>query len=215
MKRRKWRLLSAAVSLALLLACVCAPAAAEDADGWLSISIGNERSGFDLQGVHIAIYRLATGDYGDWTMVDAFRDIRVFTRADGSASVDITLSQIRKRIESRKIKPDAKAYSDEKGKVEFKSLPHGIYYAEMLDGPEWLTMSPMLLAIPNKTGNVKVRAVAKYVYETPSPTPTATTVPPHVPTLEPEPGENVIPIEDYEAALGLTNIQMHVGVCFE
>ena len=76
-------------------------------------------------------------------------------------------------------------------------------------------MSPMLLAIPNKTGNVKVKAVAKYVYETPTPAPTNTPVPPHVPVLPPEPGENVIPIEDYEAALGLTNIQMHVGVCYE
>lgn len=216
MKRRKWELLGAAVLLALICACVAVFAAADGAkDGWLSISIGNENSAFDLQGVHMAVYQLATGDYGDWTMLDDFKDIQAFIRADGSASVDITLSQIRKRIEERKIKPTAKASSDEKGKAEFKSLPHGIYYTEMLSGPDRLTMSPMLLAIPNKTGNVKVRAVAKYEYETPTPGPTNTPVPNHVPVLDPEPGENVIPIEDYEAALGLTNIQMHVGVCFE
>ena len=215
MKKRTINLLCGMLLLALLFSA-CAPAAADDAkDGWLSISIGNERSGFDLKGVHIAIYQLATGNYGDWTMLDAFKDIQAFTRKDGSASVDITLSQIRKRITERKIKPDAKAYSDEKGKAEFRNLSHGIYYTEMLEGPDWLTMSPMLLAIPNKTGNVKVRAVAKYVYETPTPAPTNTPVPPHVPVLPPDPGENVIPIEDYEAALGLTNIQMHVGVCYE
>ena len=215
MKSGKIRLLCALALVALLFSCACLPAVTEEAkDGWLSITIGSGGSG-DFKGVHMAIYLLATGDYGDWTMVDAFSDIKVYTRGDGSASVDMTLSQIRRRISERKIKPAAKEYSDAKGKVEFKNLTHGIYYAEMIDGPEGLIMSPMLLAIPNKTGNVKVRALAKYVYETPTPAPTNTPAPSHVPTLPPEPEESIVPIDDYEAALGLTNIQMHVGVCFE
>ena len=52
---------------------------------------------------------------------------------------------------------------------------------------------------------------------TPSPTPDpdTTPVPKNAPTLTPEPGETLIPLEDYETALGLGNIQMHVGVCFD
>ena len=51
---------------------------------------------------------------------------------------------------------------------------------------------------------------------TPTPTPDGRTpVPPHAPTQTPGPGETLIPFEDYETALGLGNIQMHVGVCFE
>ncbi|MBP5727302.1 MAG: hypothetical protein J6Y48_09555, partial [Clostridia bacterium] len=53
----------------------------------------------------------------------------------------------------------------------------------------------------------------------PVPTPASDTdhtpVPKHAPTLTPHPGETAIYLEDYEAALGLGNIQIHVGVCYE
>ena len=311
MKRRGKGMLCIAIILALLFSCVSVPAGTEEAnDGWLSITIGDDRNEFDPSGIRMAIYLIATGDYGRWTMEDDFSDITVFVRSDGSASVDMTLSQIRQRIADRKIKPTADGVSDEKGKIELKELAHGIYYIEMTAGPERLTMSAMLLSVPNSTGSVQVRAMAKYEYETPTPSPTPTakptftpfvppvvtstptpapspepsqtpTVPPektttptaqpeesptpsvtpeatpkvsetvtgeptstptskpvtvtrapvptpaptsrtentpvpkHVPTLQPYPGERTISIEDYEAALGLGNIQIHVGVCFE
>ena len=284
MKRRRMGMLCIAMAFALLFSCVSVPAGTEEAkDGWLSITIGDDRNEFDPSGIRMAIYLIATGDYGDWTMEDAFSDITVFVRGDGSASVDMTLSQIRQRIADRKIKPTADGVSDEKGKIEFKELAHGIYYVEMTAGPERLTMSAMLLSVPNSTGSVQVRAMAKYEYETPTPSPTPspkptftpfvppvdpvtpsptpavspeptptaaetvtekptasppektvivtrkpvatpaptghsddnTPVPKHVPTLRPNPGETTIAIEDYEVALGLYNIQIHVGVCFE
>ena len=257
MKRRGMGMLCIAIVFALLFSCVSVPAGTEEAnDGWLSITIGDDRN--------------------------------------ESASVDMTLSQIRQRIADRKIKPTADGVSDEKGKIEFKELAHGIYYIEMTAGPERLTMSAMLLSVPNSTGSVQVRAMAKYEYETPTPSPTPspkptftpfvppvepetpsptpsptptvpvdesptpsvtpevtptapetvrekptagptgkpvitkkpvptppptespnTPVPRHVPTLRPNPGETTIAIEDYEVALGLYNIQIHVGVCFE
>ena len=291
MKRSRLRMLGIAMVLALLFSAVSVPAGTEETkDGWLSITIGDDKNEFDPGGIHLAIYLIATGDYGDWTMEDDFRDITVFIRKDGSASVDKTLSQIRQRIADRKIKPTDSAVSDENGKLEFRNLTHGIYYTEMTSGPERLTMSAMLLAVPNSSGNVQVRAMAKYEYETPTPSPTPTLkptftpfvppdvtptptpvptdapsespdntatpsvspaptdkttpkpaskatkkparvtrepvptpapvsdntpVPKHAPTLQPNPGETTIAIEDYEASLGLGNIQIHVGVCFE
>ena len=270
-------MLSIAIIIVMLFLCASVPAVTEEnRDGWLSITIGDDRSDFDVQGIRMAIYLIATGDYGNWTMADAFNDIAVFTRSDGSASVNMTLGQIRRRIAERKIRPTAEAVSDEAGKCEFRELAHGIYFTEMTGGPERLTMSPMLLPVPNRNGSVQVRAVAKYVFETPtpsptpsprptltpfitpdiSPTPTAppddtptptgtvtgrpsstptptpvkvtrepvptpapvtdrTPVPIHVPTLTPNPGETTVSIVEYEAALGLGNIQIHVGVCFE
>ena len=303
MKGRRMGTLCIAMVLALLFSCVSVPAGTEESNnGWLSITIGDDRNEFDPSGIRMAIYLIATGDYGDWTMEETFSDITVFVRSDGSASVDMTLSQIRQRIADRKIKPTADGVSDEKGKIEFRDLAHGIYYTEMTAGPERLTMSAMLLSVPNSSGSVQVRAMAKYEYETPtpsptptakptftpfvppddpstpSPTPTATPtptpapsapaeetpppsvspeptptasekatskptgaptekpvtvtrkpvptpapithtdntpVPKRVPTLQPNPGETVVLIEDYEVALGLFNIQIHVGVCFE
>ena len=301
MKRNRLRMLGIAMVFALLFSAVSVPAGTEETkDGWLSITVGDDRNEFDPGGIRLAIYLIATGDYGAWTMVDDFRDITVFIRKDGSASVDKTLSQIRQRIADRKIKPTDSAVSDENGKLEFRNLAHGIYYTEMTSGPERLTMSAMLLAVPNSSGNVQVRAMAKYEYETPTPSPTPTVkptftpfvppdvtptptpapsdsptptgapsespentetpsvsptptekattkpttkptvkptkkpakatrapvptpapitdntpVPKHAPTLQPNPGETTIAIEDYEASLGLGNIQIHVGVCFE
>ena len=317
MKKRGVGMLGIAMAIALLFSCVSVPAGTEEANnGWLSITVGDDRNEFNPEGIRLAIYLIATGDYGDWTMVDSFSDITVFIRSDGSASVDKTLSQIRQRIADRKIKPAAEAVCDAKGKIEFKDLAHGIYYTEMTAGPERLTMSAMLLSVPNSSGSVQVRANAKYEYETPTPSPTPTPkptftpfvppevtdtpapnptdtpyvppeetdtpaptaapetsgtptappeesatptvsprptptpttggqgtakhtatpapvkvtrvpvptpapdtdhtpVPKYVPRLTPHPGETAIIIEDYEAALGLGNIQIHVGVCYE
>lgn len=253
MKRRR-TLLSIAMILVLALCCAAGRAGMENAgDGWISITVGDEKSEFSPEGIQMEIYLVATGDYGNWTMTEAFSDITVFTRSDGSASVDMTLGQIRQRIADRRIQPTAKGTTDKNGKVEFKNLTHGIYYTVMLDGPDRLTMSPMLVAVPNRAGSIQVRAVAKYEYATPTPSPTPepkpsitpfvpdvtpgteapptrepvptpsptpdpvkTPVPTHVPTQPPQdPEEETIPLDDYEAALGLWNIQTHVGVCYE
>lgn len=255
MKKRIIRLLGISLIITLMIACI--PARADDNDGWMSISIGHEK------GVELEAYLIATGDYGDWTMLKDFSDITVFTRGDGSFHVDAALSQIRKRIDDWKIKPVKKQKSDAEGKVEFKNLERGIYFVMMRDEMESLKISPMLLAVPNKEGSVQVRANAKYEVVTPSPSPTPTPKPtftpfvtpeetptrkgptpeptrtPAPPTSTPAPtpsptpdtektpvpdrpsplppheGEKLVPLEDYETALGLGNIQMHVGVCFD
>lgn len=251
MKTRILSVLSLAMVLVLLLCCIPAQAADSGDDGWLSVTIGDDKSPFDRKDIDMKVYLIATGNqYGDWTMLDAFSDIVVYTRDDGSATINKKLTQISQRIADRKIKATQTGKSDENGKVEIRNLPRGIYYVELKSGNPSLTFSPMLLSAPNKDGNVQIRAVAKYGYVTPTPSPTPTPkptptpyetltppitvpptptprptptptpdgrtpVPPHAPTQTPGPGETLIPFEDYETALGLGNIQMHVGVCFE
>lgn len=258
MSKNTLRLLSTALIITILLVCV--PAVAEN-DGWLSITVGDSKSEFNREGIELGIYLLATGDYGDWTMVDTFSDITVYTRGDGSASIDKKLAQISKRITDEHIRPTADGKTDQDGKVEFKNLTRGIYFIMMLDGPDRLTMSPMLVSTPNKEGSVQIRVNAnKLEYETPTPSPTPTPKPtptpfvsptptptnpdttpttptwtpaPPTPTPKPTPTPEDAPtptptpepswtpppneeaIPDYETALGLGNIQMHVGVCFD
>ena len=252
MKKQTLRLLSAALILTILLACV--PAVAENGDkkdGEIVITVGTKKSEFKREGIQLGLYLLATGDYGDWTMVSHFKDITIYTRKDGSTSVGTKLNKIIKRIGKDNIKPTKKAKTDKNGVAEFKNLRHGIYLMVMLKGPEGLKMDPILLAVPNEKGKLRVPADAnKLTYTTPTPSPTPTKKPtptpwvptgtPSVPTRTPAPptptpvvptpdkpdtpygprgkqtplpGEEEIP--DYETALGLGNIQMHVGVCFD
>ena len=252
MKSRILRILGFAMILSLLVCVLPAHAANDDKDGWVSITIGDENALFDRKNVEVDVYLIATGTYyGDWTMLDNFSDIVVYTREDGSASINMKLTQIHDRIKDRKIRPTWSGKSDSNGKVEMKNARRGIYYVELKSTYPGLSFSPMLLSAPNKDGSVQIRAVAKYAYVTPTPSPTPTPkptptpvvtltpslpprrttptpaltptpppdgrtpVPPHAPTQTPGPGETLIPFEDYETALGLGNIQMHVGVCFE
>ena len=248
MKSRIWRILSITLVLSLLLCAIPAEADNQN-DGWISITIGNNKSAFERKGISFAIYLVATGNYGDWTMQSQFSDIKVFTRDDGSTYINKSLAQIKKRISDQGIRATTSGSTNGAGKVEFKNLQRGIYYVVMTNGPEHLTVQQMLLSTPNKAGETQIRAVAKYNYNpppaptpTPKPTPTpvptltpwvpanptptpaptpsptpdgSTPVPEHVPTQTPRPGEVTVPMEDYETALGLGNIQMHVGVCFE
>ena len=265
MKKQTMRILGAVLILTILLACLPAAADSNDTgDGWLSITVGSNSSQFDREGIQLGIYLLATGDYGDWTMLDAFKDVEIFTRSDGSTSVNKNLTEIIKRIEKDKIKPTATVKTDKNGVADFKDLAHGIYLLQLVSGPERLKINPMLLSVPDKDGKLQYGAVAKQEYSTPTPSPTPTPkptptpfvpdetptvptrtpVPPtptpkptptptpkptskptssptptpepangRVPRMTPRPGEEEIP--DYETALGIGNIQMHVGVCFD
>ena len=275
MKKQILKLMSMALILSLLLCCL--PVEAEDGlDGWISIKIGEKNSPFDRKGIILGAYLIARGDYGDWTMEPAFADIQVFVHEGGSASISEALGEIDKRIDDQGIKPIAKEESNGNGKVQFKKLPHGIYFIRMESQSDLVKINPMLASVPNKDGAVQQTVPAKYEYYTPaptdtptpkptltpfvtpSPTPTVpdadkttpppddakqtptptpwkpakptkppvatpsptpdedhTPIPPNVPQLSPNPDEDVIPIEDYETALGLGNIQMHVGVCYE
>ena len=101
---------------------------------------------------------------------------------------------------------------------------HGIYYVMASKVPDYrLTISAMLLSTPNKEQELKISANAKYT-ETQGDDDggdggdkTITSYwPPVKKLIVPiRRGERLAIIDEYETALGLGNIQIHVGVCYE
>lgn len=178
-------------------------------DGELSITI--ERKGknrFTVEGIQLVIYKVASGEYGKWTMLNDFSDIDLFTGNDGT--VRTSMEEIKNRIKKWKINYTALAMTDQTGKASFNNLEHGIYLVLLRKGPKNLELSPMLVSIPNKAGALQISAKAKHTYDD---KPKGSKIPQIlVPT---KPGEHLVDIDEYETALGLGNIQIHVGVCFE
>ena len=291
MKNRKLRALCLGIALMLLFACIPAQAA-DDGNGEITIAFReNQDINYNREGIHVAVYLLATGDYGDWTMLSNFSDIKVFTRGDGSINPDVSLNRIAQRISERNIRPTAAANTDGDGQVNFKNLKHGIYFVDYSNLPDNLKVNRQFLALPGTDGKTVGTAWATAEPQvTPTPTPVQTQTP-SIPTASPTPTPRptpsptpsphtltiyyryladdstawptyfqdglwpgtdyripspVIPgyectllvvegtmpdhdmvyyvyyfktdetiIDDYETALGIGNIQMHVGVCFE
>lgn len=187
-----------------MLVTASLPAMAADNNGQIDITIGSVNSLFKRDDIHLNAYLVATGEYGRWTNAGAFSDIKIFSQDDGTTWIDKTLDQLHERIKTQGLQATREGVSKD-GKVSFKSLRHGIYYIEYVRGPEKLYVKPMLLSVPDRTGRISFNTNAKFEF-TPNIPPIDV---PHKDT------ERLIPIDDYETALGLGNIQMHVGVCFE
>jgi len=202
------------IAMALLLTCLPATAEKGKNDGKLSITFEDKGyKDFKPEKILVAVYQVAKGEYGAWTMKSGFEDIVIYTGKDGGTKIDLSTESMKKRIKGSGILPAvSSAYTDEKGSVSFDGLEHGIYLVMLVSNRAGLTMNPMLLATPNKDGEVNIRANAKYVF-----TSTTKEETPRIPPLivTTKRGERLVPIDDYETALGLGNIQMHVGVCFE
>ena len=202
------------IAMALLLTCLPATAEKTKNDGKLSITFEDKGyKGFKPEKILVAVYRVAKGEYGAWTMESGFEDIMIYTGKDGGTKIDLSTENMKKKIKGSGILPAvSSAYTNEKGSVSFDGLEHGIYLVMLVSNRAGLTMNPMLLATPNKDGEVNIRANAKYVF-----TSTTKEETPRIPPLivTTKRGERLVPIDDYETALGLGNIQMHVGVCFE
>ena len=221
------------IAMAILLAIL--PAMADSPrDGQIIITIGNESSEFTRKGIVLAAYLIAKGDYGDWTPLGIFSDITISTRDDGSTWVGKSLDEIHDKIVAANMSATQKATSDADGEVRFTGLEHGIYFIEMVSTPDSrLTLERMLLSTPDKDNDVIATANAKphfNKFEKPEEKPEEETEPepenPKKPKQKPkavEPirtfpirrGQHLESIDEYETALGLGNIQMHVGVCFE
>ena len=229
MKTRILRTLSMMIAMALLLMSLPAMAAENPHDGKMEITIGNNNSKFYQGEIELSAYLIARGDYGDWTPVKEFADITITSRDDGSAWISSSMKQIKQRIKDLKIQPVKSAKSHKNGKTNLNGLEHGIYYVAMTKGNgENITITPMLLSTPDKSKSVEVTAIAKYEYtppeedeETPPDEPTIprgpVPVPPKVPMIivPTRRGERLVDIDEYKTALGLGNIQIHVGVCYE
>lgn len=202
MKKTSLRILSLAILLMMVMTSL--PAMAAGNNGQIDITIGSVNSLFKRDGIHLNAYLVATGEYGQWKNVGMFSDIKLFGKDDGSAWIDTSLDQLRLTIHNQGLQATKEGVS-KNGKISFKSLRHGIYYIEYARGPEDLNVKPMLLAVPDRTGRISYNTNAKIEFNP--------TIPPiDVPHRR---NEHLVPIDDYETALGLGNIQMHVGVCFE
>ena len=202
------------IAMALLLTCLPATAGKTKNDGWLSITFADKGyKDFKPEKILVAVYQVASGEYGAWTMKSGFEDIGIYTGKDGATKIDLSTESMKKKIKGSGILPAVpSAYTDAKGNVSFSGLEHGIYLVMLLSNRDGLKMNPMLLATPNREGEVNIQANAKYEFTSPE-----KDEPPRIPPLvvTTKRGERLVPIDDYETALGLGNIQIHVGVCFE
>ena len=201
---------------ALLMLMCLATAQAEEKkdDGFLSVTVGHDKSLFDREGIKLNVYLVAEGErYGDWKLLNPYKDIKVFT-ADKGESKDSqekwsneSMVRIRARIHNGGLKPVQQVETDANGVADFKNLAHGIYFVDMASGPKYLSYNPILVSIPDANNNTAIRIAAKTDYKP--------TTPPPKGGYKKGPNEHLETIDEYETALGLGNIQMHVGVCYE
>ena len=197
MKKKTLRMLSLMVTMALLMTAL--PATAEETEnGQIIIKISDAR--FVVSGIELFAYEIATGDYGHWTPVKALTGLEFPKSEDDSAWADETLKLVKAKV--NELGRPRTATTDNNGTAVFSKLTHGVYYITggNIADPN-LTIRPMLLAVPNKRNDTRIVANSKHEYKSDFPTP--------------PPGKHYEPIDEYETALGLGNIQMHVGVCFE
>ena len=202
---------------------MCLPATAEQAngktkkkakgDGIITIMIGSDSSTYTRSGIVLNAYLVATGQtYGSWVLEPAYKDMKLFVEQKdkdrtGKKWIDKALDKLHSRIRTLGVKPTQKATSNKDGIAEFDKLQRGVYYIEMVKGPDYLSLRPMLLSVPNAAGSVQYYSTAKGSYNPPTP---MMRNPPKAGK-----GRHYENIDEYETALGLGNIQMHVGVCFE
>ena len=199
MKKRIWKPILALLLLACLL-CVSVLAgaaskkkdtkkqvdAAESGRGSFTVQFihdGVAEDRFDINEVKMLAYKIADGNFGEWTMDPNFADIEVFVRSDGTANIDVSMQQLAARIDEKGILPDGSA----SGSASFGELPYGVYYIRVVEKPKYLEMKDMLLSIPKEGGSTNYDAFAKYSYvePTPTPTPTPTPQPTYTPFLTP------------------------------
>ena len=197
-------------------------------NGQVTVTIGSKDSNFDRQGIRLDAYLIATGDYYYWKTLSPFE---TFAREgftydttygislkNGANFLSANMDDLEKIIVDNGIKPTRQAISDEDGRVYFKNLRWGIYYISLGNGPKGLEMTDMLVSVPDLDKkastviNSKVEYTGAKIQINDDEEPKKTIKMLIVPTRR---GERLHEIDEYETALGLGNIQMHVGVCFE
>lgn len=209
MKKQILRTLSLMIALFMLTAMVTAQAEDKKNDGYLSIVIGSDSSAYNREGIVLDAYLVAEGNYGDWKEQKIYDGIQVFTtdkKDTGASWLKDSMRKIDARIHNGGIKPTQQAKTDVNGKADFSNLPRGIYYIEMSKGPDFLKLESMLLSVPDTRGSLQIRTNAKGSYNPPTKV---------LQNVKKGNREHFETIDEYETALGLGNIQMHVGVCYE
>ena len=209
MKKQILRTLSLMIALLMLTAMVTAQAEDKKHDGYLTIVVGSDSSAYNREGIVLDAYLVAEGNYGEWKEQKAYDGIQVFTtdkKDTGAGWLKDSMRKIDARIRNNGTKPTKQAKTDVNGKADFSNLPRGIYYIEMSKGPDYLKLETMLLAVPDARGALQYRTNAKGAYNPPTKV---------LQNVKKGRHEHFETIDEYETALGLGNIQMHVGVCYE
>ena len=151
-------------------------------DGKIIVEFG-ENNPDDLSRVRYSLYLIATGTYGDWTMLTPYSDISLYAYPDGGlAHIQEIIRRIKVKINRNNITPTMIQSIDNKNNVTFSDLQYGIYFLQMTRGPAGMETIDLLLAVPRRDGFLTVTAMPCYKISdtptpdtpTPSPRPTAT-----------------------------------------
>lgn len=278
--KRSIKLLSMILSVALLLSAAV-PALAEK----LTVHYeqdeskkAEDRFDFKTEEIQLAAYLIGTGPYGDWEILDIYKDIRIFD--ENNAFQKNSLTDIKNRI--REKNPGStiawtRAADASNGIAEILVANPGLYYVTQINARTkggTVRTSDMMMATGGKADSVNAKWEFKaavpdddvppeeklykltihyiygngpmvgqhvfpdhkeeelwtgYKYNVPSgkkqgywaTIEVVTGVMPNhdvelwVYYFMVEEGKRRIPIEDYQTPLGLGDIQMHVGVCYE
>lgn len=112
------------------------------------------------------LYKIADYKDGEYINVDNFKNIKIALTDMSSSKVVELASELKAYTIDKKLEPDLKSSSNDKGYAYFKNLDQGIYLIyQSKDDSEYLT-NPILLSVPyEKDGSLvyDINIDAKYV----------------------------------------------------
>ena len=200
--------------LALMTGFLCLSAAAEDSEtGRLLFRMEPNRLLPDRSGIEISLYRIggvAAGTETGWVIDDAYRSAGVLD-AENSNELEQAGNRVAEIIARSGAQPIARGKTNRNGRLIFAGLTPGVYFGRMSNGPDGatVTMQNFIVTVPGtRSGGTigDVELVPKYTAEAEGPT--HENITPYIP-------KGYIIIEDLMTPLGLGDIQIHVGVCYE
>ena len=200
--------------LVLIMGILCLSAAAEDsANGRLLFRMEANRHLPDRSGIEISLYRIggvAAGTETGWVIDDAYSSAGVLS-AGNSNELDQAGDRVAAIIARTGAQPIAGGQTNRNGRLTFAGLTPGVYFGRMSNGPEQaaVTMQNFIVTVPGVQNGVAVYDVAL------SPKYTAEAEPPMHEDITPYIPKGYVIIEDLLTPLGLGEIQIHVGVCYE
>ncbi len=133
-------------------------------NGKIKVTIGDNNSTFNRYGLVFSIYQLAYGTYGEWFMKPNFTSATTYKNDDNTYTFSLFPSEIHQRIVSHNVAPVYQRITNNLGVVEFQNLQHGIYFVEMVAGPNNLTVPSMIVFVPNENGSSTVNVVPDITY---------------------------------------------------
>jgi len=190
MLRRKWTGLCRLMALALLASCCFGGGAAADGAYSLSITVGNSDIAAQRAGIVLAVYKIGDMDADSpsgWRVYDLYDGIDI-VGAETSREIDAASEAVRQVIAEKHVQELLRGATDQSGHVSFSGLDAGIYYGEMVSGPQGLLVQTFLVNVPTWEDGQALHVVEmepKYILLTPAPTDQPTDKPTDHPTDKP------------------------------